>query len=353
MCLLRPSYDIGYPERVSILSDPAIAAFSPMLASTIKLAEKGFEICAVDEQARGLLQTVQQVAGQLDDARALLRQRSAHFSDFEKRMFEDTFKHTEDAIYLVATIAERPRADVEISGGKLRTNTRNLYVLRDSPNIQVTLSQLLIASQALNATIVQLGSRGSSEMASSGCLTPPGSPPMLEGNPPPTYDQSVRDFFSQGRRRNMARRASALSLTNSPPVVSERVRPLSSLSAPLPPVQTMPELGLPELSGDMYHRNTSLPILHSREDPGTAPPWQRRLSYRFSPDMSIPEVISNVEQQLPESVDFAKAESLPSSFDVRRYNAARSMTALGRSIDDGRKTGRTRAESWLDSRALR
>lgn len=70
----------------------AVAAFPSALA------EKGFEICAVDEQAKSLLQTLQQVAQQLDDARLLRRQKSLNFTMFEKRMFDDTFRNTEEAI---------------------------------------------------------------------------------------------------------------------------------------------------------------------------------------------------------------------------------------------------------------
>lgn len=244
-------------------SPAAVAAFASVLSPTVPLAEKGFEICAVDERAKGLLQTVQQVAGRLDDARTLRRQKSGLFTDFEKRMFEDTFRHCEEAIRHVASLAERPRADMEVSGGRLRMNTRLVFVLRDSPGITVSLTQLGVANESLGNAIVTLSSRPgrptSGSMSSMSNSTQ--SPGQGEWKPPPTYEES--QFLSAGRRRNMQRRASAMAALNpSPP---ERPRALSSTSGYLPVTPSIPELMGDETFVRPAHQ--SLPIIRVASAP--------------------------------------------------------------------------------------
>lgn len=257
-------------QALGMESPTAMAAFASVLGPTSKIAEKGFEICAVDEQAQGLLSTVQQVAGQLDDARLLRREKSRLFTDFEKRMFDDTFRHCEDAIKHVASMAERSRADMDVSGGQIRMNTRLVFVLRNSPGTNVSLTQLGIASHSLNATIVQLNSRDSRPSSSLGYL--PMQPPRQdEWKPPPTYGES--QFLSSGRRRNMQRRATALGFGNVglqpvhpvPPVPSDYSRPQSASSFYVPAVPS-----IPELMGDEFftHRgHQSLPIIRIASAP--------------------------------------------------------------------------------------
>ena len=184
-----------------------MAAFASVFGPTVNLAEKGFEIRAVDEQARFLLQTVQQVAGQLDDARLLRRQKSGKFSDYEKGRFDDTFYHCEDAIRHVASLAERPRTDMEVPGGQLQMNTRLVFLLRNSASINVSQTQLGIASQSLDASIGQLKSRDMHPSSSPG--NPSAQLPWQgESKRPPTYEES--HFLSAGRRRNIQRRANAM-----------------------------------------------------------------------------------------------------------------------------------------------
>src|ERR1700761_188527 len=97
----------------------ALGAIGSAFVSTIKIAEKIFEICAVDEQAQAVLQTVDQVSGQLETARILRRQRSSAFTPSEKKMFDESFRHSQNAIEQVASLAERVRADMMVSNGKI------------------------------------------------------------------------------------------------------------------------------------------------------------------------------------------------------------------------------------------
>ena len=214
----------------------AVAAFASVLGTSAKLAEKGFEISPLDEQARDLLQTVQQVAGQLDDARSLLRQNSRKFSDHEKRMFDDTFYHCEDAIRHVATLVERPRTDMP--GGQAQMNTRLVFFLRNSPNINVSQMQLGLASQSLNASIAQLNSRDM-RLSSPAGYSSPQSPGQGEWKPPTTYEET--QFLSAGRRRNIQRRANAMGYggpnqPNQPNQPAQPVQPVQT-SHTIQPVQ--------------------------------------------------------------------------------------------------------------------
>jgi hypothetical protein len=169
----------------------ALGAIGSAFTSTIKVAEKIFEILAVDEQATAVLQTVDQVSGQLEIARTLRRQRSSVFTISEKRMFDESFRHSQNAIEQVARLAERVRADMTVSKDKIRMSSRLLFILRDSPKVHVSLTQLSIASQGLTSTVIQLGSRdGPTRGQMSGTPTPSTaavSPRIHE--PPPTYEE--------------------------------------------------------------------------------------------------------------------------------------------------------------------
>ena len=221
-----------------------LSAFSSVLASTVKIAEKVFEIHAVDEQAKAVLQTVSQVSGQLENAKTLRRQKSSLLTTFEKRMFDENFNHTEEAIREVAALAERARSDMDVSGGKVKVNTRLLFVLHDSPNIHISLTRLSIANQNLNSALMTLSNReGHSTSFLPVVAGGTSSPPLPQGElkPPPTYEES--QFLSEGRRRNVQRRKSAISLRHS--------HSCSSFSSVLPPE------GISELPTDQTTCNAS------------------------------------------------------------------------------------------------
>lgn len=197
---------LPYTHQRSRTMDPTsiISAVSAGLGATFRVLEKGFEINAVDDQAKSVLQTVEQVSVQLKDATTLRRQKSSLFTRFEKRMIDDTIRYTEDAISLVATLVEPARADLEVSGGSIAFPTRLLFVLRDSPRIQVCLTQLGIASQSLNRDLTMLCSReGRPTMT-------PTIPQLAVKSSPPSYEEVV--FLTERRQRNLRRRSSALSL---------------------------------------------------------------------------------------------------------------------------------------------
>ncbi|KAI5367182.1 hypothetical protein Slin14017_G022180 [Septoria linicola] len=178
----------------------AVSAVSAALTSTVKLTEKVFEIRAVDKQARSLLETINEVNGQLDVAKDLRRQKSGLLTVVEKKMMDTTYQSTELAIGHVAKLVEPCRVAMQTTGGDVGLGTRLMFVLRDSPNIQVSLTRLGLASQSLHTALILLCSREA--------VSPP---PVLrstsEPKMPPSYEES--QFLTASRAKNMLRKASS------------------------------------------------------------------------------------------------------------------------------------------------
>lgn len=275
-----------------------ISAFSGVIVSTVKTAEKIFEICAVDDQARSLLATVDQVMSQLRDARALRHKKSSLFTTFEKQTFDSCFSHADRAITQVAALAERPRADMKVSGGRVKFNTRVLYMLRDSPNVQVTLTQLAIASQSLNSTFMTLMNR---ECRSEVPVMTGGNSPVEGFRPPPTYDEAM--FLSAGRQRIIQRRASRATMADQ--------------SRPRTPVE------LPEGGGAREGVNEGLAVgegTHSNPDiyPPSPGPRSTHLSFRTD----------NAGQSFPPAQSSRTAEADMFLSSARRGSRRRRATTL-------------------------
>ena len=290
----------------------AITAFSSVFVSTIKIAEKVFEIRAVDEQAKAVLQTVNQVSGQLESARILRRQKSTLFTTFEKQMFDETFRRTDEAIKQVASLAERARADMEVTGGKVRVNTRILFVLRDSPNIHVSLTRLGIASQSLTAAIMTLSCRDPRPIFSSGYNTPPSNPGEMRS--PPTYEES--QFLAEGRQRNMRRKQSAMSLGSTRDSTYDRTRSMSSLhSHQEEGVSELAEYrtGVPQINvADRIEEDDDIDLLESHFIP---PPLRARRSRNHNGRLSLPTDRLLTQQQPPLTASELSAQKSPT---VRR-----------------------------------
>lgn len=188
-----------------------LSAVSGAVTTTVRITEKVFEILAVGEQTKSLLATINQVDGQLAHAKALRRQKSGLLSANEKTNIADTFTSTEEALANVAALVERARADAQVYGGQLRLNTRMHFVLKDSPNIAVSLTQLGIANQQLNAAVIILHTTVPRIVVQHSATTKDGFHP--ERKAPPSYEES--QFISVARNRNLRKRASALAVKRS------------------------------------------------------------------------------------------------------------------------------------------
>lgn len=125
-----------FTANMPIEATTVLSTLSGVVTATFKIAEKVYEIRAVGEQSKGLVETINQVNQQLDTARCLRRQKSHLFSTFEKDGFEQTFLSTEKALGHVGKLVENARVDQQVYGpGSVRFQNKVLFVLRDSPHI--------------------------------------------------------------------------------------------------------------------------------------------------------------------------------------------------------------------------
>ncbi|KXT18318.1 hypothetical protein AC579_955 [Pseudocercospora musae] len=163
--------------------------------------DRVFEIKAFDAQAGILLETVNDINGQLDAAKALRKQHSRNLSSIEKRLIDSTFENTKRALTDVAELVEPCRGSTETKNhGEHGMQSTLTFVLRDSPRIAVSLSQLGLASQRLQTALSILCIRDSSHRFSTSSLLPDSKAPL-------TYEES--QFLTESRTRNMLRRASS------------------------------------------------------------------------------------------------------------------------------------------------
>jgi hypothetical protein len=203
----------------------AVSAVSAAVTSTVKLTEKVFEIRAVDKQASSLLDTIDQVNGQLDLAQDLRRQKSTLLTVVEKKLMDSTFQSTERTLAQVAKLVEPCRAAMETSNGGVGLGTRPMFVLRDSPNIQTSLTRLGLASQTLSTSLVLLCSK----------KFPAQDPSFLGNKRPSSYSES--QFLTASRARNLLRKASI-------DIASDDSRDYE------PPLHSKPLAGIPECLED-------------------------------------------------------------------------------------------------------
>ena len=224
-----------------------LSALGILLTATIQISGKVFELRAVGTQAKAVVETVKQVSERLEHAKTLLREKATLFTALEKQGFDDSFRHTERAVHQIAALAEEVRADMEVSGGHVRMNTRMLFVLRDSSQIQTSYLQLIVANQDLNAVYTTLCSRDGRLASFSGQTTSRALP--LESKSPPTYEES--EYFSDTRRRNLRRRASALPASRPPP------SPPAHCVGVVEPSDSIPELSVDGYESDFTEKSIS------------------------------------------------------------------------------------------------
>lgn len=185
-----------------------LSAISTALTISLRITEKVYEIIAVRQEAKDLLEITSRTTTKLDQARQLRRQKSSLLSAIEKSIIADAFQGAERAIETVARLVEPARADLDVSGGRdagrVRLTTRMQFVFRDSAHIPVSLQKLNIASNDLNMAITTLTLKdGSRHVQSEGSI-------HFEPRAPPTYQES--EFLHRSRERNMRRRESSMSL---------------------------------------------------------------------------------------------------------------------------------------------
>ncbi|KXL42565.1 hypothetical protein M433DRAFT_428806 [Acidomyces richmondensis BFW] len=185
-----------------------LSAISSGITVALRITEKVYEIVAVKQEAKDLLETTSRLTTKLEQAKVLRRQKSALLSVIEKSIISDTFTGAEKAIETVAKLIEPARADLHESGGleagKVRLATRMWFVFRDTAKIPVSLQKLNIASGDLNMAMIILNQKEPIRHLQSEVYS------NLDLKPPPTYQES--EFLHKAQKRNMQRRESMMSL---------------------------------------------------------------------------------------------------------------------------------------------
>ena len=198
--------------------DGGVSAFGSVFNASWKIATVVYELKAVGEQTRDLLDTTSQVSSTLQHAQVLRRQRSGLLNSTEKKWIDDVLQASDRAVGNVAALIEPARVDMQTNFNKIKLLTRSQFILRDSPKVQVQLGRLGIAAHGLNTAMGVLCHRDGSV---SSVKTPTDGGPLNkvdsgasenELKPPPSYE--VVELLDRRRESLLKRRASRLPMNN-------------------------------------------------------------------------------------------------------------------------------------------
>ncbi|ERF72080.1 hypothetical protein EPUS_04998 [Endocarpon pusillum Z07020] len=198
--------------------DGGVSAFGSIFNASWKIATVVYELKAVGEQTRDLLDTTSQVSSTLQHAQVLRRQRSGLLNSTEKKWIDDVLQASERAVGNVAALIEPARVDMQTNFSKIKLLTRSQFILRDSPKVQVQLGRLGIAAQGLNTAMGVLchrdGSVSSVKTPTEGGALKKADSGASENElkPPPSYE--VVELLDRRRESLLKRRASKLPMNN-------------------------------------------------------------------------------------------------------------------------------------------
>jgi hypothetical protein len=132
-----------------------------VFTATLRISQAVYELKAVGEQTRDLLDTTKHIDDAMRNVRIVRRQKSALLTVTEKEWIDREIKNSEKAVRDVAALIEPARVDMQKSNSTkdIRFKNRVLFVLRDSPNVAVQLTKLSIATQGLNTAMGVLCNR--------------------------------------------------------------------------------------------------------------------------------------------------------------------------------------------------
>jgi len=309
-----------------------LSAISTAITVSLRITEKIYEIIAVRQEAKDLLEITSRTTTKLDQAKVLRRQKSALLSVMEKSMISDAFTGAEKAIETVAKLIEPARADLDVSGGReagnVRFMTRMRFVFRDTAQIPVSLQKLTIASNDLNMAITTLNLKEPSRL-----LHPEGYS-NLDLKLPPTYEES--EFLHRARERNMRRRESMMSLRSRHQSASVynsgAITPVESI-AELPDnaevTSKLASISIVEETPDFIDRSNGLPVDELLLEP---PPLTFRARSVSRDTIANPFVHpARTEEQV---FDVSSAQEAPNALKTRSLSGkARSRAWMERRIE--------------------
>src|SRR6266516_5271795 len=129
------------------------AAVSSVFVATLRIFQIGYELKAVGEQTRDLLDSTDHVSTGLQAVKTLRRKKSQHLDITEKKWIDEVLANTEKTLGNVAKLIEPARVDLQTKFGHVGLVNRGLFVFRDSPRVATNLARLNLASQSLNTAM--------------------------------------------------------------------------------------------------------------------------------------------------------------------------------------------------------
>ena len=187
------------------------SAVASTFTAILRISQAVYELKAVGEQTRDLLDTTKYVNSSLESVRELRRKKSDLLNREEKRWIDQQVDFTQKAVDSVAVLIERARVDMQAkneTGNEddfktkhIKIHHRARFVLEDGPKVQTNLMKVTMAMNGLNSAMVTLSSREGQQVH----LSKPKSgarrstSPSMSKAPPPYADHNFMN-----RRRTLA-----------------------------------------------------------------------------------------------------------------------------------------------------
>jgi hypothetical protein len=172
-------------------------AITSTFTAVLRISQAVYELKAVGEQTRDLLNTTKYVNSSLEAVRELRRKKSDILNREEKKWMDQQIEFTQNAVDSVAVLIERARVDMQAkneTGNEddyetkhIKIHHRARFVLQDSPKVLTNLGLVTMAMNGLNSVMITLSSREGHDIH----LQPPRGgvqrtrSPYDKGPPPP------------------------------------------------------------------------------------------------------------------------------------------------------------------------
>jgi hypothetical protein len=177
------------------------SAITSTFTAALRISQAVYELKAVGEQTRDLLDTTKYVNSSLESVRELRRKKSSLLNREEKRWIDHQVEFTQRAVDNVAVLIERARVDMHAkseTGNEddyktkhIKIHHRARFVLRDGPKVQTNLMNVNMAMNGLNSAMVTLSSREGHDTHLRVAQSRPGGAPgrrsTSPGKAPPPY----------------------------------------------------------------------------------------------------------------------------------------------------------------------
>ena len=249
-------------------------AITPTFTAVLRISQAVYELKAVGEQTRDLLDTTKYVNSSLGAVRELRRKKSDILTHEEKKWMDQQIEFTQNAVDSVAVLIERARVDIQAkneTGNEDNYQTKHIkihhrarFVLQDSPKVLTNLGLVKIAMNGLNSVMVTLSSREGHDVH----LQPPRegvqrtrSP--YDQEPPPPY--IAGGFLNRRREINKSVQRKAVPQRDLfPPLDTQEPQQFSSTqTVPQPPLHSRasmssihPSINSSSILTDEYYENT-------------------------------------------------------------------------------------------------